>query len=145
MTTAPITRTNETVEYGIGLDFTPVVLGPGRISLEIATEVSEPTWEGSVVNANAGTAFPVRPIMSIRRRKASTSVELPSGGSIVIGGLVQDNIRQAMSGLPGVSKIPILGHAVPLEGLHSQRDRACDHRNALSGQAGCAWRPVAAG
>jgi len=103
-----ITRTNETVEYGIGLDFTPVVLGPGRISLEIATEVSEPTWEGSVVNANA-VNIPGQTYMSIRRRKASTSVELPSGGSIVIGGLVQDNIRQAMSGLPGVSKIPIFG------------------------------------
>ena len=103
-----ILRTNETVEYGIGLDFTPVVLGPGRISLEIATEVSEPTWEGSVVNANA-VNIPGQTYMSIRRRKASTSVELPSGGSIVIGGLVQDNIRQAMSGLPGVSKIPIFG------------------------------------
>ncbi len=103
-----LTRTVETVEYGIGLDFTPVVLGPGRISLEISTEVSEPTFEGSVVNANAVNA-PGQTYMSIRRRKASTSVELPSGGSIVIGGLVQDNIRQAMSGLPGASKIPILG------------------------------------
>lgn len=107
-----LTRTFETVEYGIGLDFTPVVLGPGRISLEIATEVSEPTFEGSVVNGNAGSlsvAAPGQTSMSIRRRKASTSIELPSGGSIVIGGLVQDNIRQAMSGVPGVSKIPVLG------------------------------------
>lgn len=101
-------RTVETVEYGIGLDFTPVVLGPGRIALEISTEVSEPTFEGSVVNANAIDA-PGQTFMSIRRRKASTSVELPSGGSIVIGGLVQDNVRQAMSGLPGASKIPVLG------------------------------------
>ncbi|WP_438750731.1 type II and III secretion system protein family protein [Pararhizobium sp. O133] len=101
-------RTVETVEYGIGLDFTPVVLGPGRIALEISTEVSEPTFEGSVVNANAIDA-PGQTYMSIRRRKASTSVELPSGGSIVIGGLVQDNIRQALSGLPGASKIPVLG------------------------------------
>jgi len=107
-----LTRTHETVEYGIGLDFTPVVLGPGRISLEISTEVSEPTFEGSVVNANAGglsSGVPGQTYMSIRRRKASTSIELPSGGSIVIGGLVQDNIRQAMSGVPGASKIPVLG------------------------------------
>ncbi|WP_275787787.1 type II and III secretion system protein family protein [Pararhizobium gei] len=103
-----LTREVETVEYGIGLDFTPVVLGPGRISLEIATEVSEPTFESSVVNAN-DIRIPGQTYMSIRRRKASTSVELPSGGSIVIGGLVQDNVRQAMSGLPGVSKIPIFG------------------------------------
>ncbi len=47
--------------------------------------------------------------MSIRKREASTTVELPSGGSIVIAGLVQDNIRQAMSGLPGISKVPVLG------------------------------------
>jgi pilus assembly protein CpaC len=47
--------------------------------------------------------------MSIRKREASTTVELPSGGSIVIAGLVQDNIRQAMSGLPGISKVPIFG------------------------------------
>jgi pilus assembly protein CpaC len=48
-------------------------------------------------------------LMSIRKREAETSVELPSGGSIVIAGLVKDNIRQAMSGYPGFSKIPILG------------------------------------
>ncbi|MCV9962300.1 type II and III secretion system protein family protein [Pararhizobium sp. BT-229] len=107
-----LSREVETVEYGIGLDFTPVVLGPGRISLEISTEVSEPTFEGSDVSGNIGglsVAIPGQTYMSIRRRKASTSIELPSGGSIVIGGLVQDNIRQAMSGVPGVSKIPILG------------------------------------
>ncbi|WP_425331995.1 type II and III secretion system protein family protein [Pararhizobium polonicum] len=107
-----LSRETETVEYGIGLDFTPVVLGPGRISLEIATEVSEPTFEGSNVSGNAGAlriGAPGQTYMSIRRRKASTSIELPSGGSIVIGGLVQDNIRQAMSGVPGVSKIPVFG------------------------------------
>lgn len=103
-----LAREIETVEYGIGLNFTPVVLGPGRIALDIETEVSEPTFEGSVVNGNAGE-IPGQTYMSIRRREASTSVELPSGGSIVIGGLVQDNIRQAMSGLPGVAKIPIFG------------------------------------
>lgn len=103
-----LVRTVDTVEYGIGLDFTPVVLGPGRISLEIRTEVSEPTFEGSDVSGNT-LRNPGQTFMSIRRREASTSVELPSGGSIVIGGLVQDNVRQAMSGLPGVSKIPIFG------------------------------------
>ncbi|RVN98047.1 type II and III secretion system protein family protein, partial [Sinorhizobium meliloti] len=97
------------VEYGIRLNFKPVVLGPGRISLQIETDVSEPTYEGSVVTGNSMTAIPGNTFLGIRRREASTSVELPSGGSIVIAGLVQDNIRQAMSGLPGASKIPILG------------------------------------
>ncbi|NUS68265.1 MAG: type II and III secretion system protein family protein, partial [Ensifer adhaerens] len=97
------------VEYGIRLNFKPVVLGPGRISLKIETNVSEPTYEGSVVTGNSFTDIPGNTFLGIRKREASTSVELPSGGSIVIAGLVQDNIRQAMSGLPGASKIPVLG------------------------------------
>ncbi|MCA1490051.1 type II and III secretion system protein family protein [Sinorhizobium alkalisoli] len=101
------------VEYGIRLNFKPVVLGAGRISLQIETNVSEPTYEGSVVTGNnwgsANPGIPGNTFLGIRRREASTSVELPSGGSIVIAGLVQDNIRQALSGVPGASKIPILG------------------------------------
>jgi pilus assembly protein CpaC len=87
---------NET-EYGIKLEFTPVVLAPGRISLRIKTEVSEPTFEGQ------------SPLPSIQKREAETSVELPSGGSMVLAGLVRDSYRQTLSGLPGASKIPVLG------------------------------------
>lgn len=118
-----VTREKEEVEYGIRLNFKPVVLGPGRISLKIETEVSEPTFEGSFSSGSAlipgisGLKFPFSgqravpgvTAMSIRRREASTSVELPSGGSIVIAGLVKEDIRQAMSGYPGLSKVPILG------------------------------------
>ncbi|MGP4685806.1 type II and III secretion system protein family protein [Agrobacterium pusense] len=104
-----ITRTTDTVDYGITLNFRPVVLSPGRISLKIETNVSEPTYEGNVVTGNAGRNIPGSTYMSIRKRETSTTVELPSGGSIVIAGLVQDNIRQAMSGLPGISKVPIFG------------------------------------
>lgn len=97
----------EKIEYGIRLNFTPLVLGPGRISLKVRTEVSEPTFEGSVgvhKSSGLGPTF-----LSIRKREAETSVELPSGGSLVIAGLVKDDIRQAMSGFPGASKIPVLG------------------------------------
>ncbi|MFJ1308165.1 type II and III secretion system protein family protein [Agrobacterium sp. P15N1-A] len=104
-----ITRATDTVDYGITLNFRPVVLSPGRISLKIETNVSEPTYEGNVVTGNGGRNIPGSTYMSIRKRETSTTVELPSGGSIVIAGLVQDNIRQAMSGLPGISKIPIFG------------------------------------
>ncbi len=104
-----VTREVNDVEYGIRLNFKPVVLGPGRISLQIETNVSEPTYEGSVVTGNGMNTVPGNTFLGIRKREASTSVELPSGGSIVIAGLVQDNIRQAMSGLPGASKIPVLG------------------------------------
>ncbi len=104
-----IQRTTQSVDYGIELNFRPVVLAPGRISLQIETNVSEPTWENSQVTGNILNQVPGSTFMSIRKREASTTVELPSGGSIVIAGLVQDNIRQAMSGLPGLSKVPVLG------------------------------------
>lgn len=104
-----VKREMETVDYGITLNFKPVVLSPGRISLKIETNVSEPTYEGNVVTGNYGRGIPGSTYMSVRKRETSTTVELPSGGSIVIAGLVQDNVRQAMSGLPGISKIPIFG------------------------------------
>ena len=105
-----VTRSTDTVDYGIELNFRPVVLSPGRISLKIETNVSEPTYEGSAVTGNGSSInVPGSTYLSIRKREASTSVELPSGGSIVIAGLVQDNVRQAMSGIPGVSKVPVLG------------------------------------
>lgn len=105
-----VTRSIDSEDYGIQLNFKPVVLSAGRISLNIETDVSEPTYEGSVVTGNGNSpSIPGSTYMGIRKREASTTVELPSGGSIVIAGLVQDNIRQAMSGLPGMSKIPIFG------------------------------------
>jgi len=82
-------------DYGISLAFTPVVLAAGRISLHIQTQVSEP-----LAGANGAT---------YNRRSADTSVELPSGGSIALAGLLSDNIQQTTNGTPGVSKIPILG------------------------------------
>ncbi|MBP1851751.1 type II and III secretion system protein family protein [Rhizobium halophytocola] len=106
-----VSRTVSTVDYGVELNFRPVVLAPGRISLKIETNVSEPTYEGSAVtgNINQRPGIPGNTYLSIRKREASTTVELPSGGSIVIAGLIQDNIRQAYSGLPGISKVPVFG------------------------------------
>ncbi|MEM9331464.1 MAG: type II and III secretion system protein family protein [Pseudomonadota bacterium] len=95
------------VEYGVSLSFTPVVLGPGRISLRIRTEVSEPTTEGLAFiprGSVAGSPFP-----GIRRRQAETTVELPSGGSMVLAGLLKDDVRQAAAGFPGLRKVPVLG------------------------------------
>lgn len=92
----------EKVEYGIGLEFQPTVLSPGRISLKVRTSVSEPTTQGSVSLQDTS-------ILSIRKRLADTTVELPSGGSMMIAGLVQDDVRQAVNGLPGLSKLPVLG------------------------------------
>lgn len=106
--TAPVTYTNEKLEYGIGLEFQPVVLSAGRISLKVRTSVSEPTMEGSTTLEGLGS-LPGTTLLSIRKRLADTTVELPSGGSMMIAGLVRDDVRQAVSGLPGLAKIPVLG------------------------------------
>ncbi|MER9933562.1 type II and III secretion system protein family protein [Mesorhizobium sp. M0088] len=103
----------EKLEYGIGLEFQPVVLSAGRISLKVRTSVSEPTTDGAPTLEGGGSSKtinqPGMTILSIRKRLADTTVELPSGGSMMIAGLVRDDVRQAISGLPGLAKIPVLG------------------------------------
>lgn len=111
---AKIGYTVDQIEYGIGLEFMPVVLSPGRISLKVRTQVSEPTTEGSVMFEGSAARGATRGLMgtnmiSIRKRLADTTVELPSGGSMMIAGLVRDDVRQVASGLPGLSKLPVLG------------------------------------
>lgn len=96
------------ISYGVSLSFTPVVLGPGRISLRIRTEVSEPTTEGNAIVGRAGAVGAIT-APGIRRRQAETTVELPSGGSMVLAGLLKDDVRQAAAGFPGLSRIPVLG------------------------------------
>jgi pilus assembly protein CpaC len=88
--------------FGIGLAFTPVVLSKGRISLQVSTEVSELT------NTNAlKLADTVLPGLNVRR--AQTTVELPSGGSIAIGGLIQQQSKQILDEFPGMKDLPVLG------------------------------------
>jgi pilus assembly protein CpaC len=82
--------------YGVSLDFTPTVLTEGRINLNIRTEVSE---LGATV---AG-------VPSIDTRNAQTSVEIPSGGSMMLAGLIKDVTTQDLSGTPGLRKLPVLG------------------------------------
>jgi pilus assembly protein CpaC len=87
---------------GVELNFTPVVLSEGRILLRIATEVTE------VDNQNSFTYAGVT-VPGFRTRKHETSVELPSGGSIATAGLLQQNARNSINGLPAVMNLPILG------------------------------------
>ncbi len=88
--------------FGVGLSFTPVVLSEGRISLQIATEVSELTNEGAVtVNEIA--------IPALRVRRASSTLEMPSGGSLVMAGLISSQTRRNVDGLPGFQKLPVIG------------------------------------
>ena len=89
-------------KFGIGLAFTPVVMSEGRISLKVSTEVSELTNEGAVVLSNIT-------IPALKVRRAETVVELPSGGSLVMAGLLSDQSKQALSGYPGLKSLPVLG------------------------------------
>lgn len=92
--------------YGVSLGFTPVVLSEGRISLNISTEVSEPTTEGAFETGGVSSD-----ILGLRVRRANTVVELPAGGSLVIAGLIREETRQSIDGTPGLKDIPGLGAA----------------------------------
>lgn len=94
--------------FGVGLGFTPVVLSPGRIALKVSTEVSELTSQGafSLAAPSAGTALTI-PALTVRR--AETAVELPSGGSMMIAGLLQEKTKQNIDSLPGMTTLPVLG------------------------------------
>jgi pilus assembly protein CpaC len=89
-------------KFGIALNFTPVVLSEGRISLRVATEVSEVTNENAI--QISGTSVP-----SIKTRRADTTLEIPSGGSMAMAGLIQQQTKQAINGMPGLTRLPILG------------------------------------
>ncbi len=89
-------------EFGVGLSFTPVVLTEGRISLKIETEVSElDSARGLVL---AGTNIP-----GIKKRQAKSTVEIGSGASMALAGLISDDVRQNVDGLPGLKDVPVLG------------------------------------
>ena len=93
--------------FGVSLAFTPIVLSAGRISLKIKTEVSELTNEGAFLLPQ-GDAPPLT-IPGLKVRRADTTVELPSGGALVIAGLLQESTKQNFSGVPGAKDMPVLG------------------------------------
>ncbi len=103
----PVASSNDTIsvewkKFGVMLNFTPVVLSEGRISLQIKSEVSEISTEGSI---NVGGLT----LPSFATRNAESTIELPSGGSMMMAGLISSKTRQSVEGLPGVMHLPILG------------------------------------
>ncbi|MGI9407381.1 MAG: type II and III secretion system protein family protein, partial [Hyphomicrobiaceae bacterium] len=96
------TLTIEFKPFGVGLSFTPFVASSQRISLKINTEVSELSDDGAI---SVGFVS----VRGLKVRRASTTVELPSGGSMVLAGLISDDTRQNIDGFPGLKKLPILG------------------------------------
>lgn len=93
--------------FGVGLGFTPIVLSEGRINLKVATEVSELTTDGFSIGSTTTSSSISIPALRVRR--ANTTVELPSGGSLVMAGLIQEASKQQLNGIPGVKDMPILG------------------------------------
>jgi pilus assembly protein CpaC len=89
-------------EFGVGVSFTPIVMSEGRISLKIESEVSEITNVGAVTLSSIS-------IPALKKRQANSTVELPSGGSLALAGLISDDVRQNIDGFPGLKDVPILG------------------------------------
>jgi pilus assembly protein CpaC len=98
-------------KFGISLNFTPVVLTEGRISLRVMTEVSELSNDNSITLSQSVTASTVNSVTipSIKTRRAETTLEIPSGGAMAMAGLIQEQTKQAVNGLPGLAQLPVLG------------------------------------
>jgi pilus assembly protein CpaC len=98
-------------KFGISLNFTPVVLTEGRISLRVLTEVSELSNDNSITLSQSVTATTTNSVTipSIKTRRAETTLEIPSGGSMAMAGLIQEQTKQAINGLPGLAQLPVLG------------------------------------
>ncbi|MCB1755399.1 MAG: type II and III secretion system protein family protein, partial [Gammaproteobacteria bacterium] len=95
-------------EYGVGLKFIPTILDKSRINLDLNISVSEINGSNNVTVSTDGTSQ-VIVVPSLNKRSASSTVELADGQTIGIAGLIQDNVSEVMSKLPGLGDIPILG------------------------------------
>ena len=94
-------------DYGVGLKFIPTVLENGRISLKVSPEVSEitnKTITSSTGGANNAATFPV-----FETRQASTTVQLQNGQSLVIGGLLRNNVAEVVNSVPFLGQLPLIG------------------------------------
>jgi pilus assembly protein CpaC len=88
--------------FGVATTFKPIVLSDGRISLAIGAEVSELSTEGAVsIN---GISIP-----ALKVRRAETTLELPSGSTLAMAGMLSDDTRQSVEGVPGLKNLPVLG------------------------------------
>ena len=94
--------TIEYKQYGVGLAFTPIVLGDGRISMRVRPEVSELSNENAVT-LNGFT------VPALTTRRAETTVELGSGQSMMIGGLLRNTASNNVDKAPFLGDLPILG------------------------------------
>lgn len=115
----PIAQQNNTLSiefkaYGVSLAFTPTVLANNHISLRVRPEVSALDWSDAVTLSNAA-------IPAITVRRADTTVELSSGQSFAIGGLLQNNMTESVSRLPGLGNLPVLGRLFSSQDYQNKR------------------------
>lgn len=98
-------------KFGVGLNFTPVVLSEGRISLRVLTEVSELSNDNALTLTQqiSTTQTQTQTIPSIKTRRAETTIEIPSGGTLAMAGMIQEQTKQQLNGMPGLMNIPVLG------------------------------------
>jgi pilus assembly protein CpaC len=89
-------------QYGVSLAYTPTVLADGRISMRVRPEVSQLSSAGAVTLS--GTTIP-----ALTTRRAETTIELGSGQSMVIGGLLQNSTDNQITKTPGIGDVPVLG------------------------------------
>jgi len=97
------TTSVEYKKYGVSLAYTPTVLSNGRISMRVRPEVSELSTQGAVTLNN----FTI-PALTVRR--AETTIELGSGQSFMIAGLLSNNAQNSITKAPGLGDLPILGN-----------------------------------
>lgn len=93
-------------EFGVGLRFTPTVLEDGVINLQVTPEVSELSQLGVTVTSPTGQA---NVLPTITTRRAATTVQLRDGETFAIGGLVKNNVTEAVKALPVLGELPVLG------------------------------------
>ncbi|HEX7693022.1 MAG TPA: pilus assembly protein N-terminal domain-containing protein [Sphingomonas sp.] len=89
-------------QYGVSLSYTPTVLADGRISMRVRPEVSQLSSAGAVTIS--GVTIP-----ALTTRRAETTIELGSGQSMVIGGLLQNSTDNQITKTPGIGDVPVLG------------------------------------
>jgi pilus assembly protein CpaC len=100
------TITLEEKEFGIGVKFTPTVLGGGRVNLKMVSEVSDLSKTGSPFTTVNGVTS-VLPSFTVRR--ADTTVQLNDGQSFVIAGLIKNDMTETVKNFPGLGELPLLG------------------------------------
>ncbi|HWX12201.1 MAG TPA: type II and III secretion system protein family protein [Trinickia sp.] len=118
--TGVTTITLQEEEFGVGLKFTPTVLGNGRINLKVAPEVSELSPTGVTVSATGSNTSAILPLITTRR--ASTTVQINDGESFAIGGLISSNITGTLKAFPGLGEVPVIGAL--LRSTSFQQDRS---------------------